>query len=75
MTAPDRREELEAAIWHAFRHLRRPAVNPPRCVDEILAAADRYRDAARGELATRMTTRQMTRLGAAEAEKYRRSAS
>ena len=65
MTAADAREKLEAAIWRT------------RCVDQhaiigILAAADRYKDAAVGEALARATAGQLAALGQAEAEEHRR---
>lgn len=75
MTAAGRREELEATIW---RRVHNSAAKPTgltrKDMDEILAAADRYRDAAVGELATRMTSGQLAALGRAEAEEHRRTA-
>jgi hypothetical protein len=36
------RGEFRDAVVHAMRHLRHPYVNGAACVEEILAAADRY---------------------------------
>lgn len=63
MTAASRREELEAIIW-------RTRVVDQHAVIGILAAADRYKEAAVGETVKRLTDRQLAALGRAEAEKY-----
>lgn len=68
MSAADRREELEAAVWQRLN----PALSGV-AVAAILAAADRYADAARGEAIARMTGAAAARLvqAAAEAERVR----
>lgn len=76
MTAADRREELEAAIWHAMRSSGTcRATGPcPGCnsnVDDILAAADTYAEAVADDRITGRVTERATgrqRLAEAAAE-------
>ena len=67
MTAASERRRLEVLAWRTClgRH----------AVTRVLAAADRYKEAAVGEAVTRMTSRQLADLGRAEAEEHRRQAS
>jgi hypothetical protein len=71
MSAAFERKRLETLAWRTClgRH----------AVARILAAADRYKEAAVreavGEAVARMTAGQMAALGRAEAEQHRRAAS
>jgi hypothetical protein len=71
MSAIDKREELEAALWRVTGSTPGTAV---AFVDAALKAADAYADAARGELIARMTSAASVRLTLAAAEAARRAA-
>jgi hypothetical protein len=71
VSARDKREALEAALWRVTGSTPDTAV---ALVDAALKGADTYADATRAELITRMTSTASVRLTRAAAEAARRAA-